>query len=293
MSSIPLKLQKVIPQKLKLLGFNEAWLQQQVSNDPSLLGLGDLHVIQRERIQSSGGRIDFLMADFDNETRYEIEMMLGTVDESHIIRTIEYWDIERQRYPTLQHCAVIVAEEITSRFFNVIRLLNRAVPIMAIQLSAFQFNNDIVLQFIRVLDTNEFNADPEEEGVPAEPVNRSFWEAKAKPKVLAVVDAMKGLSPDSHGEPKLTYNKTHIALGTSGYNFCWFHPRKIATHCAVIVKVGAQDRQAIVDKLEEAGLEAQGRGQSLIRLNVKLADIEGHKTEIADLLRKAEEWSHR
>lgn len=293
MSIAPLKLQKAMSQKLRSLGFNEAWLQQQISNDPTLLGLGDLHVIQRERVQSSGGRIDFLMADFDNETRYEIEIMLGATDESHIIRTIEYWDIERQRYPTLQHCAVIVAEEITSRFFNVIRLLNRAVPLMAIQLSAFQFNSDIVLQFIRVLDTNEFNADPEEEGVAAEPVNRAFWEAKAKPEVMAVVDAMKALSPASQGEPKLTYNKTHIALGTSGYNFCWFHPRKIATHCAVIVKIGAQERQAIVDKLEEAGLEAQSRGQTSIRLNIKLDDVEAHKAEIGELLGKAEEWSHR
>ena len=126
-----------------------------------------MQVIKRERIQASGGRIDFLMADFENDVRYEIEVMLGPVDESHIIRTIEYWDVERQRYPTLQHCAVIVAEEITSRFFNVIRLLNRAVPLVAIQLSAFQINNDVVLQFIRVLDTNEFNAngDGEEPGV--------------------------------------------------------------------------------------------------------------------------------
>ena len=54
--------------------------------------------------------------------------MLGALDESHIIRTIEYWDVERQRFPTHDHRAVIVAEEITSRFFNVIRLLNRAVP---------------------------------------------------------------------------------------------------------------------------------------------------------------------
>ena len=37
------------------------------------------------------------------------------------------------------------------------RLLNRAVPLCAIQLSAFKINNDVVLQFIRVLDTNEFN----------------------------------------------------------------------------------------------------------------------------------------
>jgi hypothetical protein len=70
------------------------------------------------------------MSDPETGTRYEIEIMLGALNESHIIRAIEYWDIERQRYPTLEHRAVIVAEEITSRFFNVIRLLNRAVPIM-------------------------------------------------------------------------------------------------------------------------------------------------------------------
>ena len=111
-----------------------------------------------------------IMADPDNETRYEVELMLGPVNESHIIRTIEYWDVERQRYPTLEHRAVIVAEEITSRFFNVIRLLNRAVPILAIQLSAFRFGDEVVLQFIRVLDTYEFGAEPEEE--PAELVDR-------------------------------------------------------------------------------------------------------------------------
>src|SRR5579871_2140969 len=283
MSNPSLNLLKANPQKLRALGFNEPWLQQQILNDPTLLGLGDLQVIQRERIQASGGRIDFLMADFENETRYEIELMLGATDESHIIRTLEYWDVERQRYPTLQHRAVIVAEEITSRFFNVIRLLNRAVPIIAIQLSAFQFNSDVVLQFIRVLDTNEFNADPEEEVVAAEPVNRAFWEAKAKPEVLAVVDVIKSLSPTAHGEPKLTYNKTHIALGTSGYNFCWFHPRKIANHCAVVLKVGTQDRQAIIDKLEDVGLEAQAKGQTQIRLNVKLSEVESHKPEMIEL----------
>ena len=47
-----------------------------------------------------------------------------------LIRTIEYWDIERQRRPQSDHRAVIVAENITSRFFNVLRLLNRSVPVI-------------------------------------------------------------------------------------------------------------------------------------------------------------------
>ena len=48
--------------------------------------------------------------------------------ESHIIRTIEYWDIERKRYPQYEHCAVLVAEDITSRFLNVISLFNGTIP---------------------------------------------------------------------------------------------------------------------------------------------------------------------
>lgn len=286
------KLQKINPQSLRSLGLNEAWLQQQILDDPSLLGFGDLQVIKRERIQASGGRIDFLMADFENETRYEVEVMLGAVDESHIIRTIEYWDVERQRYPTLQHCAVIVAEEITSRFFNVIRLLNRAVPLVAIQLSAFQINNDVVLQFIRVLDTNEFNANGDGEEPESPSTTRADWENRTKSEILSVVDACRSLVPTQSGEPRLSYNKFHIALGTSGYHFCHFFPRK-ASHCAIWVKVGAAERQATIDKLEEAGLEALSKGKNSIRMNIRMDDIQKHRQALIDLFQKAEEWSRR
>jgi hypothetical protein len=77
--------------------------------------------------------VPFLLRDEENEMYYEVEVMLGELDASHIIRTIEYWDIERQRRPSFTHHAVIVAEHITSRFFNVLRLLNRAVPMIAVQ----------------------------------------------------------------------------------------------------------------------------------------------------------------
>ena len=48
--------------------------------------------------QASGGRIDFLLSDPETNTMYEVKVMLGRLDESHIIRTIEYWDIERRRW---------------------------------------------------------------------------------------------------------------------------------------------------------------------------------------------------
>ena len=56
---MPLELKKATPTRLKSLGLDEKWLQDRIEEDTSLLGLGDLHVIKRERTQPSGGRIDF------------------------------------------------------------------------------------------------------------------------------------------------------------------------------------------------------------------------------------------
>ena len=109
----------------------EDMIQKFIFDNPKVLGLGDLTPIQREKIQPSGGRLDLLFASTDNETRYEIEIQLGATDPSHIIRTIEYWDIEKRRYPQYDHCAVIVAEEITGRFMNVISLFNGSIPLIA------------------------------------------------------------------------------------------------------------------------------------------------------------------
>src|SRR5215469_14036930 len=149
------ELKKIPSIDLKSLGLDEKWLQDRIIDDPSLLGLGDLEIAGREHRQPVGGRIDFLMRDEEADTFYEVEIMLGPLDESHIIRTIEYWDIERQRRPQFDHRAVIVAEQITSRFFNVLRLLNRAVPMIAIQLSAFQMDDGVALHFVKVLDVVE------------------------------------------------------------------------------------------------------------------------------------------
>lgn len=78
---------------------NEKWLQQVIVDDPSLLGLGELVVRDKERRQLGGGRLDLLLQEAETTARYEVEIQLGATDESHIIRTLEYWDIERKRYP--------------------------------------------------------------------------------------------------------------------------------------------------------------------------------------------------
>ncbi len=287
---MPLELQKAIPVRLRSLGFDERWLQDRIGEDSSLLGIGDLQILRRERNQPTGGRIDFLMYDPDSETRYEIEIMLGTLDESHIIRTIEYWDIERQRYPTLEHRAVIVAEEITSRFFNVIRLLNRAVPIIALQLNAFRFGDAVVLHFTKVLDVYEVEEEPPDGD--SEPTDRRHWERQANATSLAVVDRIVAMVPTDNGTPRVTYNKFHIALGTAGYNFCWFHPRRSALHCPVEIRVGQETRDAIVEKLENAGISAELSRRNSMKLKLTAKELDEHEEIIKEAVVQVERWSH-
>ncbi len=99
--------------------WDERFVERKIGEDPSILGLGDLALVTPQKRQRHGGRLDLLLQSSDDYSRYEVEIQLGATDASHIIRTIEYWDEERRRYPEVLHTAVIVAEEITSRFFNV------------------------------------------------------------------------------------------------------------------------------------------------------------------------------
>ena len=134
---------------------SEEWLKQRLIENPELLGLGDeLEVRDSERRQPSSGRLDLLLADVEADIRYEVEIQLGALDESHIIRTIEYWDVERRRYPRYEHIAVIVAEEVTGRFHNVISLLNSngAIPLIAMQIQGVEVNGEFTLVATRVLD---------------------------------------------------------------------------------------------------------------------------------------------
>ncbi|MFQ3548335.1 MAG: hypothetical protein SNJ70_01115 [Armatimonadota bacterium] len=78
---------------------NEKWVQEIIANAPSIIGLGDVVLRDKERIQPNAGRLDLLLQDQDGTQRFEVEIQLGKTDESYIIRTIEYWDIERKRYP--------------------------------------------------------------------------------------------------------------------------------------------------------------------------------------------------
>lgn len=190
---------------------DEHWVQERISEDPSLLGLGDLIVKDKERIQPHAGRLDLLCQDSESNRRYEIEIQLGRTDESHVIRTVEYWDIERKRYPQYEHTAVIVAEDITSRFLNVIGLFNGFIPLVAIQMQAVRLGDQVSLLFTKVLDQIKLGLVEEDEEVQ-EVTDRAYWEKRATKQTLEMTDALITMvrALDSNLSPK--YNKFYVGL---------------------------------------------------------------------------------
>jgi predicted transport protein len=265
---------------------DERWLQDRIGEDPALLGLGDLVLKDRERPQPRAGRLDLLLQDGEANKRYEVEVQLGRTDESHIIRTIEYWDIERRRYPQYDHTAVIVAEDITSRFLNVISLFNGAIPLVAIQLSAFRFDDSVSLICSKVLDEMQLGLVDEDEEVQAV-TDRAYWEARASKHTLAMADEMFEVVRALDPELELKYNKFYIGLAKGGTpnNFVILRPKK--DWLRLEVRLDRSDETQA--QLDASGLDVMDYDSRWGKYRIRLAqgDTTKHKEFLAELMTRA------
>jgi len=173
---------------------NEKWVQELIASDPAILGLGELVLRDKERIQPRAGRLDLLLQDLETKRRYEVEIQLGATDETHIIRTIEYWDIERKRYPQYEHCAVIIAEDIISRFLNVVALFNGSIPLITLQMQALKVGNHTTLVFTKVMDELSRGVVDENEDAEAAPTDRAYWEKRGTKATVQLADELLAIT---------------------------------------------------------------------------------------------------
>lgn len=267
--------------------YNEKWLQARIEEDPSILGLGDLDFRYTEKVLVGGGRLDTILYDPEYKKRYEVEIQLGKTDESHIIRTIEYWDIERRKNPQYEHCAVIIAEDITSRFLNVISLFNGFIPLIAIQVKAIKIDEKISLFFTKVLDESKF--DLLDEDISVEATDKTYWENKATKNSLALTDKVMSLLSDITNEYTLKYNKHYIGLAKNNIanNFISFVPRKNA----VLLNIKLDKSEEIDELIQSSALDLLSYdnqwGQYRIRL--KESDLETNHSVLKLLVMKAKE----
>lgn len=276
------------PEKISLSNhpsLNEKWVQEIIASDPSILGLGDLILKDKERIHPKAGRLDLLLQDQDSERRFEVEIQLGKIDESHIIRTIEYWDIERKKYPQYDHCAVIIAEDITNRFLNVINMFNGFIPLIAIKMEANKHGDNYWLSFTTVL--NEMTLGKVEEDEVKEVADRNYWEKRGTDKTVKLADELLEIVNEVAPGHELKYNKFYIGLAKDSQpdNFVVFRPRK--TNLNMEIKL---EQSIETDKLiEEAGLDLMDYDNKWGRYRIRISKQD--LTKNRELIKKLFELS--
>jgi hypothetical protein len=265
---------------------NEAWVQQHIAENLGDLGLGEVELRDKERRQPHAGRLDLLLQDPESDKRYEVEIQLGPTDESHIIRTIEYWDVERKRYPQYEHCAVIVAEQITGRLLNVINLFNGTIPLVAIQMTAIKMPDGIGLTFAKVIDELVRGPVDGDEQVN-EVKDRAYWEKRVPKPILGIADEILSMAKAIDPSCEHKYNKYYIGMAQGGVtnNFVWWEPKKSwALLCFRI----PQDEH-LTTEIEEARINLMNYKWGAYRLRLKPDDLKLHAQLVGKLLSKAYE----
>lgn len=286
------KLDYVKPTKISLKEhpeYDEQWLKKVITDDTSILGLGDLEVKDVERIQPKAGRLDLLLYDSDNEIRYEVEVMLGRIDESHIIRAIEYWDLERKRFPYYEHRAVIIAEDIPPRFINIISLFNNTIPIIVIQLNALKVGDKLVLNFTRLLDEVSLIKD-ENDGKGG--VNREYWVNKASAESIKLVDECLNIIKEFDPDYSPNYCENYIGLLRRNRvnNFVVFRPKKEFVRAEAYLN----DMEWGQNVLEEKNIEivSLNKRSGRIKFRITKEDIDNNRETLKRIFEAAyKEWN--
>lgn len=254
-------------------GHNEYWLRDMIYDDPSILGLGDLQAVMKEKTQSQGGRLDLLLKDPVDDSMYEVELQLGATDESHIIRTIEYWDNEKKRWPRRSHTAVLIAEEITSRFYNVVHLLSLAVPVIGIQVNIVEAGSLKALHFTKMIDSYE---ESEEEETPQRTYAEKHW-VDNYPGALECARWYRDLLAQYYGEIPTKYFESYISLTVGGIARVWVNKRK-NDRALIEVKYVEQDMNEAVDHLNQEGVAFGTRVNKYLTFNVNIQQLKDKQT---------------
>jgi hypothetical protein len=244
---------------LRDCGKDEYWLQEFIYNDPSMLGLGDLERVSREKRTASGGRLDLLLKDPKDDGMFEVEVMLGGVDESHIVRTIEYWDLEKRRFPLRRHTAVLVAEKINSRFYNVVNILSQSIPIVGIQVNAIDLDGKLGVHFTKIVDSYQ---EPEiESSSESAQFDERYW-TSTYPDQSNFAKAYKGLASRFFEDVNLRFLEQYMVLTIGRYDRIKLKGRKNG-YTQIEYRIAEGKLEAAEAACREHGVEPRVNGDKL------------------------------
>jgi hypothetical protein len=244
--------------------------------------------MQHEVVQPTGGRLDLLFYSPSWDRYYEVEVMLGQADESHIIRTLEYWDYERNKHPNKEHFAVLIAEDISKRFFNVIYLLNSAFPIIVIQMNALKWEDKIFLNFTTVLNL------PAAGDVTV--VDDKFWQNKVDKEEISIrsfemANEILNVIKSSSNELVRNYTKSYIALQKDGHNIIAIYPAKsVEGNCRIEMRFDVEDKEEIASILEELNIKPNPLKDDFLAISINETQYHQNKEKLDTVFLKSREY---
>ena len=177
---------------------------------------------------------------------------------------------------------LIVAEEITSRFLNVISLFNGTIPLIAIQMNAVQLGGVVSLVFATVLSEVRRGLVDDDEEVH-EPTDRNYWEARGAKATVAMADELLEIIHKFDSKLELKYNKIYIGLAENGQpnNFVIFRPQKNS----IRIDAKLERSDAIEQKIAASGLEVMDYDSRWSRYRIRLGkgDVIKHEAILREL----------
>lgn len=266
---------------IRSVGKDEYWLQDIIYENPKVLGLGNLVPLNKEKKQSSGGRLDILLKDPEQNSMYEVEVMLGETDPSHIIRAIEYWDNEKRKYPQRQHFCVLVAESFDRRYFNVIQLMSLNIPMIAVQADLLEVGGERILNFTKIID---IYIEPEENEEDTKIVNEATWTNDA-PWVNANAKELIEILKDQVDKINLGYTQSYVSVSIDGKNAYWLNKRMKPTSTLCFSVKDEEKADTIKKYFDEKGFGFTYNRYKEFMLNVDTEIIKSN----AELIKKVHE----
>jgi hypothetical protein len=122
----------------------EQSLVERITEDPAVLGLGDVDL---KRASWRSRQISLLLESPAESVLFVVELQLAPTDDRHIMRVVERWLTERKRQRMKRCSAVLGAEEIAPRYVNILALISRAVPLLALEMEPSAGTEGTLLRF--------------------------------------------------------------------------------------------------------------------------------------------------
>ena len=164
-------------------------------------------------------------------------------------------------------------------------LLAGSIPLVAIQLNALRVGDQIVLDFVKVLDQRALREDDTVEPEDGN-VDRSAWEARVGSEIMKLCDRIAGIANEV-AEPKveLKYKKGRIRLCPHGsfFNVAALFPKK----GFLPIRISVTDPDAWVKKLEDAGVEVNSPKPGRIAVRIRPADMPAQEAVLRELIHEA------